>query len=271
MRINPKNVWAINIKGETLRNLRRYQDALEVFDQALALKPDVPLLLVTKAEVLQALEREVEALAVIDQALALLPSGYALGTKGQILRALDRNEDAIKVLQHSIEMDPNQSWVHAELGASLFQVGQVDEALKSFDEALRLNPDDPWTLRAKAGALAWQNRHDEAIPLLRHLIEIDPSPAVYSQLSESLQATRKYAEALEVIDQGIQLALQQNPNDPTTMVVRGQVLNALGQYDDAITVLKRSLIINPDLDGAHAELGSALLEKGEYEEALFGA
>ena len=266
--INPKNAWALYVKGETLRSLRRFQDALEVFDQALALKPNSPSLLLSKTEVLRALERTDEALTVIDQAFTFLPSGYVLGIKGEILRNLDRHEDAIKVFRQSIEADPNHSWVYAELGASLFRLGQVDEALKSFDEALQRNPDDPWTLRAKAEALASQNRHEEAIPLLKHVIEIEPSPAAYSELSESLQAARKFTEALDVIDQGAQLALEQNPNDPTTMVVRGQVLNALGRYDEAIAVLKRSLIINPDLDTAHAELGSALLEKGLYEEAL---
>lgn len=268
LKLNPKNAWALYLKGETLRNVGRFQDALEVFDQALALRPDSPLLLIPKAEVLRALERREMALAVIDQAVAVLPSAGVLGMKGEILHEMDRLEDAIKVFRQSIEVDPNQSWAHRELGESLFQVGQVDEALKSFDAALQLNPDDPWTLRAKAKAFASQNKHDEAIPLLQHLIGIDPSPADYSELFESLQATQKFEEALDVLDKGAQLALERNPNDTTIMVMRGQVLNAVGRYDDAIAVLEQSLAINPDLEAAHTELGSALLEKEKYDEAL---
>jgi tetratricopeptide (TPR) repeat protein len=268
LKINPQNVWAIWIKGETLRNLGQFQEALEVFDQGLTLRPDSPSLYTSKAGVLRVLGRPDEALVMVDQALTLVSSPYVLGVKGEILRTLGRHEEAVKVLRESIAADPNQSWVHANLGESLFRLGQVDEALKSFDAALQDNPDDPWTLRAKAEVLASQNKHDEAIPLLKHSIEIDPSPAAYSQLSELLQATQRLPEALDVIDRGAQLALEQNPNDLKIMVVRGQVLNALGRYDEAITVLRQSISINPDLDVAHAELGNALLETGAYEEAL---
>ena len=268
LKINPKNVWAIWIKGETLRNLGRFQDALELFDQGLTIKTESPSLLASKAGVLRVLGRGDEALAVVDQALTFVSSAYVLGVKGEILRSLNRHEDAVKVLREAVAADPSQSWTHAELGESLLRLGRAEEALKSFDEVLQRNPDDPWVLRAKAQALASLNRHEEAIPLLKRSIEIDPSPAAYSELSESLQATQKLPEALDVIDRGAQLALQQNPNDLTIMVVRGQVLNALGRYGEAIAVLKRSLSINPDLEVAHAELGNALLETGAYEEAL---
>jgi tetratricopeptide (TPR) repeat protein len=78
--LDPKNVYAYYNKGNTLRNLDRYEEALVCYEKALNLNPKYV---------------------------------HALFNKGFILENLDRWEEAIAPYQKTLEIDPNftMAWI----------------------------------------------------------------------------------------------------------------------------------------------------------------
>ena len=75
-------------KGNVLAQLARYEEAVESFDRALALKPGDADMLNNRGSALAALGRHEAALASFDQALRLLPeSAEVLSNRAISLKA----------------------------------------------------------------------------------------------------------------------------------------------------------------------------------------
>jgi len=106
-----------------------YEEALTRNDQALALAPTHPNVLISRGVILAALNRPEEALTVYDRALAGLPSD-----------------------------DPRRNGIWNNRGLRLNELGRYAEAEAAYAQALSLMPDNPanWYNRA-ANQLDWAN------------------------------------------------------------------------------------------------------------------
>ncbi len=71
--MQPRDALARNNRGLVLKELKRYGEALDSYDGALALKPDYAQAWCNRGIVLLELERAEDALASLDRALALHP------------------------------------------------------------------------------------------------------------------------------------------------------------------------------------------------------
>lgn len=66
LEIQPEDSWAANGLAAALHKQNRYEEALPLFDQAIASNPDFPNAYLGKAHVLEAMERPMEALDTLD-------------------------------------------------------------------------------------------------------------------------------------------------------------------------------------------------------------
>ena len=79
-----------------LRALKRNEDALASFEQAIAARPDYPEALNNRGNALVELSRHEDALVSYERALACRPSyADALVNRGQCLVKLNRGDDAL--------------------------------------------------------------------------------------------------------------------------------------------------------------------------------
>jgi tetratricopeptide (TPR) repeat protein len=82
-------------KGNALRNLKRYEEALAAYEQAIRLDPNFADAYYNKGIALNELKRHEEALAAYEQAIHLNPNdAYAYNGKGIALRDLKRYKEA---------------------------------------------------------------------------------------------------------------------------------------------------------------------------------
>ena len=89
--LHPHHAEALSNRGNTLRALKRLEDALESYDRALALQPDYVLALTNRGAVLFDLKRYDQALESYDCALAIRPDhADALYNRAGVLHALKR-------------------------------------------------------------------------------------------------------------------------------------------------------------------------------------
>ena len=95
-------------KGVRLARQKRYEEALQEFEEALKIHPNYPNALCNKGAALESLDRYDEAITAYAAALKLHPNDpVTLFNKGAALALLDRYEEAIKEFIKSLQFRPN--------------------------------------------------------------------------------------------------------------------------------------------------------------------
>lgn len=133
---------------------------------------------VQEGEQHRAAGRFVEALDCYEQALAL-DARYALALRGKSLALLNLNHtiDALAAANEAIRLDPEDAAAHYNKGLILSHMRRYDEALPALDDALRLHPQFGWALIARGQALAELGRNGEALAALDQALALTPNDA----------------------------------------------------------------------------------------------
>jgi tetratricopeptide (TPR) repeat protein len=85
----------------------------------------------------------VEALKLYDQATALKPDfAEAWNNKGVTLVGLGRFSDAVDAFDKATALNPNLADAWANRGAALWELGRPKQAIASMDKALQIQPDN---------------------------------------------------------------------------------------------------------------------------------
>lgn len=144
----------IQAEAEMLTDMKHYQDAMTVYDQALQQKYDVDLLysramLAEKMERLDLLERDLRAILEKDanNSQVLNALGYTLADK------TERYDEAYEFIQRALEISPNDYYVLDSMGWVLYRQGRLDEAIFFLNRALA-EKNDP-EIAAHLGEVLW--------------------------------------------------------------------------------------------------------------------
>jgi len=121
---------------------------------------------------LQALRRFPEALEIYERVIALAPNlADAHDNAGVVLYELGRYQEALTRSQRFIELRPNVAAGHYNLGSTLAALERYDEALAQFDRALVLDPGDSKAGMNKGMLCLNLGRFAEGWPLYEHRFE----------------------------------------------------------------------------------------------------
>jgi tetratricopeptide (TPR) repeat protein len=154
-------------------------------------------------------------------------------------------EGAIAAYRRAIEIDPDISWSHHNLGEALAKLGQFEEAIAAFRRAIELNPDFSWSYHHLGDALDRQQQWEEAVAAFRKAIELNADHfGSYCGLGQSLVKLERLDEAIAAYEQAIQL----NPDADWIHYSLGKVLQQQAQLDlkSAIASYRRAIELNPD-------------------------
>jgi tetratricopeptide (TPR) repeat protein len=141
----------------------------------------------------------------------------------------------------------------------------LKEAENAARLAVQLDERYPYALWALAGACLWSRRHDEAVSAAEKLVAFNPSFAEgYGMLGFILHYVGRSEEAVACIDRAMAL----DPFCSDMMLhFQGQALYQVGRHTDAVGVLKRRILRNPDTDASRVLLAAAYGQMGMIEEA----
>jgi len=164
---------------------RRYPDALDLYDQAIALKPDHATAHLGRCKALMGLNRPADALVACNDALAyrsyfpeaLRSQGNALEQQGNLLAALALYEDTTRQMPALFE-----GWL--DRGRALQKLGRSAEALQALNQAILRNRNsaEAWAVRGQAN---WTlNRYDQALIALDKALQLDPDQPEARRLRE---------------------------------------------------------------------------------------
>jgi hypothetical protein len=126
--------------GRGLAARGRHHEALECYDRALVLKPDVPQLLRRRSDALRNLGRFDEAETSLRRAVRLKPDfATAHFDLGNVLYyGLGRPTEAQACYRTALRLRPDMPRVHARLGMALLKAGQFEEGWKEFERRWRV-------------------------------------------------------------------------------------------------------------------------------------
>jgi len=220
----------------------------------------------TKGEEDRLARQGTDNLKAYDYALRGLESYYRF-TK-------DANVEAQEMFEKSIELDPRYASAYSWLGLVLLhswthgwsQAPQsLDRAFELAQRAIELDDSLPEAYRILGDVYLYRKQHKKAMAELDKAIALNPNYAdAFAGLAEVLNWAGKPEKSIELVKKGMRL----NPHHHVWyFYVLGVSYIFTGLYEEAIEVLKRGTIRNPDFLGSHLALAPLYAEMGRKEEA----
>ena len=213
-----KDALDLIIQGNALQAGGRFGRALECYEAAISLVPNMARAHLNRGNVLLESGDALAALAAYETALSH-DSVYAAAhyNRGNALVALSRGADALAAYKRAISLKPNFVDAEVALGAVLDDLGQFDAAAASYRRALAMQPEYAQVHSNLGNVLKELGQFRDAAASYRHCLEIQPN----------------YAEGHNNL---------------------GNVLKDLGQLGEAEACYRRALHLNPGYAEAHSNL-----------------
>ena len=182
----------------------------------------------------------------------------------------EANREAERLLRRAVTLDPGFAPAFAFLAATLANAysngwGEspaeaLKEAEKAARAAVKLDERYPYALWSLGMTLSWARRNDEALTAAEKAIAFNPNFADgHSMVGVQLHFAGRSAEAVSFFDRA--MALDPHFNS-IVLYFRAQAAYQLGQYDEAVSLLKRRILRNPETDTSRVLLAASLRPDG---------
>lgn len=260
--------------GNLLKDLQRPQEAETAYQRALAQEPGDALALYNLGHLYQLYGRWSEAAASFGQATAAQDDFVAAWQKlaAMELRA-NRREQALAAAERAVALAPDDaaSWFH--LADALGRFARWPESLEALERSLALQPQfaEAWNnlglARKQQGDLAGAKA--AFTTALEQAPPSDPANAsLAAETCSNLAQLELDAHQLQAAQQWSERALALDPQNAQVQFTKGNVLNALGQYELAASALRLALELQSDFPEALNNLGNILLNLRCHSESI---
>ena len=264
--INSNNAIELSKQGNTLFDLQRYQDALEVYEKAVNIRPDYSQGWNGQGKTLDKLKKYKEALVAYDKAIQIQPDYLeAWIGRGFVLGNLQRYREAIASFDKALQLNNNNSEVWNAKGEAFSNLNQYDQAIKSYEKAIELKPDNYEAWYKKGLSLQNSKRYEEAIAAYQKVVDLKPDyEQAWYNIGNALVNLQRDKDAFTAYDK----AVQYQPNYYQAWLSRGNVLLNLQRYPEAIESFNQVIKYNPGNYKAWYNLGWSLHQTQRYVEAI---
>lgn len=185
--LDPELTHAWSGKANLLHEHGYYAEALRCHDEAVAREPDNVEVICNRTATLNRLGRLEEALAESNRALKIAPGDpSAWATRGCTLVQMHDTEQAMRCFEQALQIDPGHRPAYANRASTLAILGKHQEALELFESAMNLAqayPSELATLRAKQGILKLMLGDWKGWEGYEHRLVHDTLPAVHDLLA----------------------------------------------------------------------------------------
>jgi tetratricopeptide (TPR) repeat protein len=241
------------------------REALPLIEQALQRRGADQGLLARRIFCLGGLGRREEAGEAAHSLLQLNPQeAWILVQAGTALTHSGSAKDAVGTLQRAVQLAPDNSEAHFQLGEALRRTGNFEAAATEVSIALRSMSTDPRVVGTMGQIELALGNPSKAITLLKEALAKNRSLQwAWSDLADALHAAGKLEEALSAIEMALRL-------DPTSAFYRqkkGWLLLDGGQPDAAAKEFERAIEAQSDFTEAWWSWGEALRRAGHWSKA----
>jgi tetratricopeptide (TPR) repeat protein len=241
-------------------------DALQTIRAAASEAPRGPAALYAAAVALWRERRRDEAIELMDEALRLKPDfadAFCMG--GYMLSECGQPQSAVRFYRRALELDDSLVVGHVNLGKLLFAAEQFTEALACFEAATILAPRDPDAWCSRAGTLRELGRLEDSIKAAEHALELRHDfPEAAINLGNALLKLDRSEEAFQAYFR----ASKPGPCLAKALLGQGLTLRNLGRFSEAMTAFDRAEALGSR--EAVAGKGCLMLTLGDFENGLEG-
>lgn len=172
-----------------------------------------------------------EALSDFDRALQLDPKqDQAHFGRGLALGRLGKVAEGIAALTTYIALHPDSSVAYTKRGVRHLWAGDDAAAEQDLSKALALNPQNAEAHDDIGVVFARQQEYDRAIDHFTQTVTIDPTYLKgFHNLGMAYYLSGRDTLALFAVEQALSL----NPNERNTLLLKVEILKAMGQADEA--------------------------------------
>ena len=185
---------------------------------------------------------------------------------GATLQELGKLEEAEASYRQVIALKPDLLEAHNNLGATLQELGKFEEAEASYRQAIALKPDFALAHNNLGATLQELGKFEEAEASYRQAIALKPDFAkALLNLGNTIKNLGR--ERLEEAEALIKQAIALKPDFALAHNNLGGTLKELGKLEEAATSVRQAIILESGFAEAHNNLGGILQELGKLEEA----
>jgi tetratricopeptide (TPR) repeat protein len=206
------------------------------------------------------------ALEFYEKALEFTPEDtYALFNKGQVLINKGNFEDAKTVFETLLGLDENDPEVIYSLSVCQQELDDADNARESITKVLEINTRHIDANFKMGGFLADDGEFFDASTHYKTTLEEDEeyTPA-YIELASCVAKQQEWRECIEICQKGT----LKDPNNPRLYNQLGLAHFYLSEPDEAIRYYRLAVQMDPAYYLAYNNLGYALENQGDIEEAI---
>ena len=278
------------LKGIELSSQGRYEEAIQCYDQALAINPNDKEGWDGKGDALDDLGKHEEAIICYDYVLRIHPNDSTWAMKGIVLNKINRHQEASICFDKALAMNPQNTTAQnmkntmnrmeqmntasdaVTKGDELRSTKKFREAIPYYQKAIELFERDPLAsdmVGNVSGCLSfclfWDGRYTESIVYSDKAILVNPK-LIMPRLKkyQSLRKLGKHEEALETITE----ALKIDPDNPHLWNSKGCYLFDSSKYEEAIICYDKALEKDPDKSMYLSNKGECLDKLSKYPESI---
>jgi len=197
---------------------------------------------------------------------SFISEAEALFEQGKLLQAVDAYKEAIR-------SRPDDPASYIALARVQVYVGQYEEAQTSAENALLLNPNNSMAHAVRAWSLDFQGDFLAAEAAIKRSLEIDPNNALahayYAEiLVDSYVSGSGPFDSIELAAEASRVALSLAPDTMESHRARAYVLEATGNYEEAIREYQAAVNTNENIPDLHLSLGRNYRALGVYDKAI---
>ena len=259
---DPHNPDVLNLLGAVCINLQQWDEAAGYLAEALRLHPAHFAALDNQGVLMAKQQRFAEATESFERALAISPQ--QAHTQLNLANALSRKGDlvgAIVAFQRAVMLAPDSLRAHTELAQALVQKNRFAEAVHHLREVVRLKPLDPKSHFELAAMLALCGQSDQAIASYRDVLRLKPDSAEACVNMANLYAQR------QAIDEAVgwfHKAIALRPHFAEAYLNLGSALTKQEKFSEAKATLAEAIRLKPEMSEAYNNLGIVQAEEGDY-------
>jgi len=206
------------------------------------------------------------ALEDFNKAATIYPELAAVySNRGNTLLALQSPTEAVRDFDRAVLLAPSYAAAYNNRAIAEVQLDQLDAAIADFSKAAELAPNAPAPINGRGKVHLDLNRPYLALRDFSRAIAIEPSyrPG-YRNRALARLSLHQYAVAIDDLTNALTIA----PNDPGLLFTRGLAGIAAQNYPAALADLDKLVAATPKSTAAFAERGHAYALLGSFPEAM---
>ncbi len=252
--------------GTVLQVEDRTAEAVASYRRAIEIRPDFADAYANLGTALGAAGQTDESIIAYRAALGLIPSHFeSLFNLGLALRSLGRRDEAAASIEAARVVRPTSVEPYLQLAAIQTDESRPALGLAILDQGLSRLPEEPRLHAVRGATLKDLGRLDEAAVSYRRAVDLDPGSArVATNLGNVLTALGEFDDAERILDRATAL----DPDLAEAHLSLGTARKGLAQFEAAVAAYGQALRCRPDYPEAAYNIGNAWRDAGRFPEAI---